>query len=258
MSDHVPAVLQHNGAAAFDEHLRGVQAVLRGWGVANHVATAGLFHSIYGTEGFQGFSMPLSERATIQALIGNEAEYLCFCFCMVDRYTLDETVFAWNAADTTWSADTANFTLYARPELGRFPIILTANQWLDFLELTVADWLEQVEGAASKANPSYGWQPGQAYAYRRSAYRRMALDVLPAMQQRADRPSAAAAPRMYRAVMATEDAETRPLVQRRTPPQSDAARKAYQALQAAGELALDETEFTLVSQEDASSLSCIS
>ena len=36
----------------------------------------------------------------------------------------------------------------ARDELGRFLIPLqNEEEWLDFLELTLADWLEQVEGA---------------------------------------------------------------------------------------------------------------
>ena len=31
-----------------------------------------------------------------------------------------------------------------------YTIKLDENEWLDFLELTLADWLEQVEGAAEK------------------------------------------------------------------------------------------------------------
>jgi hypothetical protein len=106
IADHVPSVLEHTGSEAFDSHLRGVQALLRGWGADEEVAAAGLFHSICkcvfvfivclkkiqltkilrdgniyisclnvlynhihlldGTEGFQGFSLPLSERDTIR------------------------------------------------------------------------------------------------------------------------------------------------------------------------------------------------
>lgn len=39
------------------------------------VAT-GLFHSIYGTEGFQGFKLPFTNRKRIRALIGARAERL--------------------------------------------------------------------------------------------------------------------------------------------------------------------------------------
>ncbi len=49
----IPEALVHTGASAFDAHLRGVQAVLRSWGSDEAVCDAGLFHSVYGTEGFQ-------------------------------------------------------------------------------------------------------------------------------------------------------------------------------------------------------------
>lgn len=50
----VPSSLDHNGAEPFDQHLRGVQAILRHWGADDAVSDAGLFHSIYGSEAFQG------------------------------------------------------------------------------------------------------------------------------------------------------------------------------------------------------------
>ena len=62
VADQVPEALEHTGAAAFDEHLTGVQSVLRQWGAEEAVCDAGLFHSIYGTEGFQGFKLPLANR----------------------------------------------------------------------------------------------------------------------------------------------------------------------------------------------------
>lgn len=42
----VPDVLEHTGADAFDEHLHGVQSILRSWGSERHLYNAGLFHSI--------------------------------------------------------------------------------------------------------------------------------------------------------------------------------------------------------------------
>jgi hypothetical protein len=52
------------------------QAVLRGWKQDVELADAGLFHSIYGTEGFAGFALPFTERPTIRALVGQRAERL--------------------------------------------------------------------------------------------------------------------------------------------------------------------------------------
>ena len=51
---------------------------------------------------------------------------------------------------STFSIPTNNGkkTFRSRDELGRFLIPLQNDEeWLDFLELTLADWLEQVEGA---------------------------------------------------------------------------------------------------------------
>jgi hypothetical protein len=53
----------HTGNGKFDEHLLAVKRVLRAWGANDDLADAGLFHSIYGTEGFQGFCIPFDRRA---------------------------------------------------------------------------------------------------------------------------------------------------------------------------------------------------
>jgi len=37
----------------FGDHLRAVQRVLKEWNAGKELELAGLFHSIYGTEGFQ-------------------------------------------------------------------------------------------------------------------------------------------------------------------------------------------------------------
>lgn len=178
---------------------------------------------------FQGFALPLSHRSTIQELIGEKAEKLCFIFCMVDRSTVDQTVFEWNP--NSLPTDEAIFVFKARPELGRFDILLTKEEWLDFIELTLADWMEQVEGAAAKPSSIFLWKTGEAYSYRRLAYQKM-QQVL--VQERSER-LATVVPAMYEAVMNTESPETRHLVQPRTPPMSAASAAALDALRAIGE-----------------------
>jgi len=229
VNENVPAVLDHTGSAAFDEHLKGVQAILRFWDSPVHLTNAGLFHSIYGTEGFQGFSLPLSERSVIKKLIGVKAEKLAFIFCMVDRSTVDETVFDWKKEDA--ASTTAAYSFRSRPELGRFQLNLTKEEWLDYLELSLADWLEQVEGAATKSNPLFLWEKGEAYAYRRLAYRKM-NEILSV--ERRERLGSKPNDTLI-AVMSTEPKETRHLVQARNPPVSDAAARALEALRANGE-----------------------
>jgi len=172
--------------------------------------------------------LPLSERAAIQKMIGPESEKLCFIFCMVDRSTVDQTVFDW---DPEASDERALFVFKARPELGRFTIELTKEEWLNFVELTLADWLEQVEGASKVSSDIFLWETGESYAYRRIAYKRMseilAIERSPRLKH--------VAPAMLEAVMATESVKTRHLVQARTPPMSQAAEDALRALRAVGE-----------------------
>lgn len=227
VNSKVPDVLNHTGSAAFDEHLVGVQSVLRFWNAADHVTAAGLFHSIYGSEGFQGFCLPLSERPKLQNLIGAKAEFLVWIFCMVDRYTVDKHVMEWEPGKKLKSS----YTVRSRAETGGFEMTLNTEDFLDFIELTLADWLEQVEGASEKENPFFLWKVGEAYAYRRDQY--YAMSKLLA-HERAPRLSEIV-PKMHRAVMETENIETRNLIQPRTPPVSKAAELAFEALRAAGE-----------------------
>eukprot|EP00967_Tisochrysis_lutea_P024014 scaffold27548_cov32-Tisochrysis_lutea.AAC.2 len=145
MRQHVPAALAHNGEEAFDNHLIGVQSVLRSWGVSETLCNAALFHSIYGTEGFQGYKLPLSHRNEIAELIGQDAERLAWIFCMVDRASVDATVLPQPRPGASF---------YARPELGRFEIVLRDEQeWADFLTLSLADWLEQVRHVPQPGAP---------------------------------------------------------------------------------------------------------
>eukprot|EP00804_Cyclotella_cryptica_P026621 CCRYP_014027-RB/>CCRYP_014027-RB protein AED:0.29 eAED:0.29 QI:0/0.83/0.71/1/0.5/0.14/7/4542/315 len=229
----IPAVLEHTGSEAFDAHLKGVQSVLRWWGAEEYLCSAGLFHSIYDTEGFQGFSLPLSERHVIRELIGEKAEKLCWIFCMVDRSTVDETVFNWtiNDSKTDRIGSEQLYTFRARPELGRFEIILDKNEWIDFIELTLADWLEQVQGAAETPSSLFLWKEGEAYAYRRTAYAKMAEILSYERPERLAKKVNAAMKDVY----GTESAATRHLVQLRTPPMSDAAKSALDALRSNGE-----------------------
>ena len=58
-TDSVP----HSGEKGFLAHLIGVHRDLESWGCDRDVCRAGLFHSIYGTQLFQKFCLPLDRRA---------------------------------------------------------------------------------------------------------------------------------------------------------------------------------------------------
>ena len=77
----------HSGEKGFLAHLIGVYKDLEVWGCERDVCRAGLFHSIYGTEMFRRWSLPVERRADVQALIGERAEWIAYVNCLMDRAT---------------------------------------------------------------------------------------------------------------------------------------------------------------------------
>ena len=122
-------------------------------------------------------------------------------------------------------------SFYARTELGAFEMPLQSHaEWLDFLTLTLADWLEQVEGASSKAVPrpigdGVLWRKGEAWGYRREAYAGMA-QILAAH-------GVEAAPIMYNEVFGREPEWSREICQPKTPPMGEASLAAQEAMESA-------------------------
>lgn len=145
--------VEHTGGD-FLHHLHAVHDLLAQHGAPPHIAAAGLFHSVYGTEGFQEFSLPLSERHRIRELIGEEAELLAWANCVMDRESFDRAV---DAALTG-----ACEHLPVRERGTGAPIPLARRQLIDLAQVHLFDWLEQVERS------HFGWN------YRRPAYRQMA------------------------------------------------------------------------------------
>jgi hypothetical protein len=133
-------------------HLIAVYRSLESHGCAEDVCRAGMFHSIYGTEKFQGFTLPLERRDEVRALIGDRAERLAYLNCAMDRASFDRALL-----------------LFAGP----YPIIdritgeeveLGQQDFDDLCRVHLDDWLEQVPR-------SRDWD------YRRAAYRMLAERV---------------------------------------------------------------------------------
>lgn len=131
-------------------HLVGVYRLMEAQGYDEELCRAGMFHSIYGTEQFQGFRLPLEQRAQLRALIGERAERLAYLNCAMNRTSFDRAV------------DQVE---------GPYPIIdritgeelsLTQDDFDDLCCVHLFDWLEQVPRSR------FGWD------YRRRAYRQMA------------------------------------------------------------------------------------
>lgn len=78
------AARRHSGRNLLT-HLAGTCRLLAQWGNAEDVCLAGLYHSVYGTNAFQHETIPLAERAAVQAMAGIEAESLAYVFCSIAR-----------------------------------------------------------------------------------------------------------------------------------------------------------------------------
>ena len=133
----------------FLAHLIGVYNDLKAWDCDEDVCRAGMFHSIYGTERFKGFSLPLSRRGDVRGLIGARAERLAYFNSAMDRNSFDRAAF-----------ETGD--LYAIVD--RFTaeeMKLSRDEFDDVCRVHLCDWLEQVPRS-------------QDWDYRRPVYRRLA------------------------------------------------------------------------------------
>jgi len=118
-------------------------------GCTEEVCRAGMFHSIYGTELFQGFKLPVDRRSEIRDLIGDRAERLAYLNCAMDRASFDRAL----------ECGQAPYQIVDR--LTGEGVHLNQADFDDLCRVHLYDFLEQVARA-------------QRWDYRRSAYRRMA------------------------------------------------------------------------------------
>jgi hypothetical protein len=130
-------------------HLIAVFRDLESLGCPQDVCRAGMFHSIYGTEKFQGFTLPLNRREEVRALIGVRAEYLAYLNCAMDRASFDRAV------------DSEGEPYRIVDRVTSQEVQLGQHDFDDLCRVHLIDWLEQVPRS-------------QEWDYRRQAYRRMA------------------------------------------------------------------------------------
>jgi len=131
-------------------HAIGVHNDLKTWGFDEEFARIGLFHSIYGTEIFQGFTLPVERRDEIRALIGERAEYIAYLNCAMDRASFDAQVIRREAPYPI------------KDRLTGKEIVLDETTLDDLVNVHLCDWLEQVGRSES-------WE------YRREEFRQMAV-----------------------------------------------------------------------------------
>jgi hypothetical protein len=131
-------------------HLISVYKLMQANGCDEDLCRAGLFHSIYGTEKFQGFNLPVTRRSELAELIGSRAERLAYWNCQMDRSSLDQLL----------AQAEEPFLLRNRDSGETMP--LTRRELDDLCCVHLFDWLEQAPRSR------FGWD------YRRKAYRQMA------------------------------------------------------------------------------------
>jgi hypothetical protein len=130
-------------------HNIGVYRCMKDRGCSEELCRAGMFHSIYGTELFQRFSLPVERRPDVVALIGERAERLAYANCAMDRASFDRAV--------TQPAG----PYQVRDRLTGEAIELSAEDFDDLCRVHLYDWLEQVPRS-------------QKWDYRREGYRNLA------------------------------------------------------------------------------------
>jgi hypothetical protein len=112
-------------------HAIGVYRDMQSWDSEEDLCLAALFHSIYGTEGFQDFTLPLERREEMRGLIGERAERLAYLNCAMDRATLDAGL------------EQTEGPYRLRDRLAEEEIELSTEEYNDLCRLHLCDWLEQ-------------------------------------------------------------------------------------------------------------------
>jgi len=139
-----------HSSKSFLAHVIGVYKYMEARGCNQELCRAGMFHSIYGTELFQGFKLPLERRSEVRDLIGERAERLAYINCAMDRASFDRAV----AKDEEPYCFTDRIT--------KEEIRLSRQDLDDLCKIHLYDWLEQAPRS-------------QRWDYRRDGYRRLAV-----------------------------------------------------------------------------------
>jgi hypothetical protein len=148
-------------------HLIGVYRLMEGRGCTEEACRAGMFHSIYGTEKFRGFTLALERRPEVRELISDRAERLAYLNCAMDRASLDRAV----------EQGAAPYRITDRLTGGQ--VELPPDEFDDLCRVHLFDWLEQAPRSTDRS-------------YRRAGYRRLAERLGGAALEEYDRVFAAA------------------------------------------------------------------
>jgi hypothetical protein len=141
--------LAHTGKTYLG-HLLAVHRLMQEHACNRDACRAGVFHSIYGTEQFQHFQLPLERRQDVRVLIGERAEWLAYLNCAMDRASFDLAL------------ELGQPPYVMRDRITGQEDVLSREDFDDLGRVHLYDWLEQVPRSR------------HGYGYRRAAYRRLA------------------------------------------------------------------------------------
>ena len=131
-------------------HLIAIYRYLESQGFVPDVCRAGMFHSIYGTELFQGFKLPLERRGAVRPLIGERAERIAYLNCAMDRASFDRAI----------EQGTEPYRITYR--ITGEEVAVTRDDFDGLCQVHLFDFLEQVPRS-------------KRWDYRRAGYRNIAL-----------------------------------------------------------------------------------
>lgn len=141
----------HPSNSDFLSHLIGVYHWLAQWGCPEQVMLAGLFHSVYGTQAFQEFALPVSRREEIQVLIGESAERLVYAYCAMTYQSLGESLRG-SGAPRLWD------------RFEDYRLDMTEQEFTQLLWVKLADIMEQDARSIGRIKREetvgikYGWR----------------------------------------------------------------------------------------------------
>lgn len=164
--DQLFSKLQSLGAGEFEHlngslsmHLRGTEALLRQWGAADAVCGAGLYHAVYGTDGYNPALTVLAGRKNIAELIGVEAESLAYLFGACNRKvfyprigTDAQLMFADRFTNVEYHISLLQLTQLCEITLANeLEIVSNSPQFIAAHRLNLSPLFEKMSGLLSKA-----------------------------------------------------------------------------------------------------------
>ena len=129
-------------AGSLAEHLQRTERILRAWGSREELCLAGLYHSVYGTEGINGALVPLDARSDVVRIIGAEAEAIVYRFSACARNVFHLRI---GSVDELRFADRFTGDEYA----------IDPQALADFCEMTIANELD-LAGESERFRAKHG------------------------------------------------------------------------------------------------------